>query len=156
MRTFLGEGEVLAQAGAGGQPRHRDAAPGIVVVDQLDHLEDVGPVALAVHHQQVGQVGLDVRERRRADRDHDVVRARGVGGPVAELQKAVAHDPVEQLLGAGLGERHPPGAQRLEDRRVVVDPEHADAAVGEAQRQRQTDAAQADDRYEARLVHQLQ
>ena len=53
--ALLGEGEVLAQAGAGGQAGHRDAAAGIVVVDQVDDLEHVGPVALAVHHQQVGQ-----------------------------------------------------------------------------------------------------
>ena len=59
LRALLGEGEVLAQAGAGGQPRHRDPAARVVVVDQVDHLEHVGAVALAVHHQQVGQ-----RERR--------------------------------------------------------------------------------------------
>ena len=60
--ALLGEREVLAQAGAGGQPGHRDAAARIVVVDQVDHLEHVGAVALAVHHQQVRE-----RERRVAE-----------------------------------------------------------------------------------------
>ena len=94
----------------------------------------------------LAQVALDVRERRRPDRDHDVVRAGRVGRAVAQLEASGGGDAVEQLLGAGLLERHPAGANRLEHRRIVVDPEHAQPAVGEAQRQRQPDAAEADDR----------
>ena len=51
---------------------------------------------------------------------------------------------LQQRLGARLRERHAPGAQRVEDRVIVVDAEDPQAAVGEAQRQRQADAAETD------------
>ncbi len=46
-RALLGEGEVLAQAGAGRQARAGDPAARVVVVDQVDHLEHVRAVLLA-------------------------------------------------------------------------------------------------------------
>ena len=39
-----------------------------------------------------------------------------------------------------------PARSDAEHRRVVIDAEHADPAIGEGQRQRQPDAAEADDR----------
>ena len=48
----------------------------------------------------LAQVGLDVGERRRPDRDDDVVGAGGVGGAVGQLQPPAALHPFEQLLGA--------------------------------------------------------
>ena len=68
--ALLREGEVLAQAGAGGEAGHRDAAAGVIAVDEVDDLEDVRAVLLAVHHQEVGQrevrvaqdVGPDLRQ----------------------------------------------------------------------------------------------
>ena len=59
VRALLAEREVLAQAGAGGEARHLHPAARIVAVDEVDDLEDVRAVLLAVHHQEVGQ-----RERR--------------------------------------------------------------------------------------------
>ncbi len=232
VRALLGEGEVLAQAGARGHAGLGDPAPRVVAVDQVDHVEHVGPVALAVHHQQIGQrergvtqdvrpdlgqlglhrrgrddrgaehreggrgalgrrvvdaaddagegrdlleeptgrdplwgmghkqvlahpqptllleiagdelggprrdrraqdqglagaqhreqvvhdgahapqIGLDVGERRGADRDHDVVGAGRVGCALGQLEAPAGHHALEQLLGARFFERHPAGA----------------------------------------------
>ena len=78
-RALLGEREVLAQARPRRKPGPRHPAARVIVVDQLDHVEDVRAVLLAVHHQQIGQgelrvaqdVGPDLRElglhRRRLD-----------------------------------------------------------------------------------------
>ncbi len=44
-------------------------------------------------------------------------------------------DAVEQVLGAGLLERHPPFADGAEASRVVVDPDHPQTPVRERQRQ---------------------
>ena len=105
-------------------------------------------VALGEHGEQVvergadvAHVDLDVAEGRRAERDDDVAGLRGVADPVRQREV----DRVEQGLGAGLLERHSPLAQRGQAVRGVVDAENAQAAVGEAQGQRQADAAQADD-----------
>ena len=83
----------------------------------------------------LAEVGLDVREGRRADRQHDVLRGRGVGRAVGELEPAGGPHPVQQLLGPGLGEGHPAIAQRIKDGRVVVDAQHPQPAVGEAEGQ---------------------
>ncbi len=69
----------------------------------------------------LAQVALDVRERRRPERDHDVVGAGGVGGAIGQVHAPAGGDPLEQLLGAGLGERHPPGTNRVEHLGVGVD-----------------------------------
>ena len=66
-RALLGEGEVLAQAGARRQPGPADAAARVVVVDQVDHVEDVRAVLLALHHQQVRQGELRVAQDVRPD-----------------------------------------------------------------------------------------
>ena len=58
-RALLAEREVLAQTRPGGQAWLGDPAARVVAVDEVDDLEDVGAVLVAVHHQQVGQ-----RERR--------------------------------------------------------------------------------------------
>ncbi len=55
-------------------------------------------------------------------------------------------DPGEQLVGAGLLERHPPLAQGVQPLRVLVDGQHGQPGVGERQRQREADPAGSDDR----------
>ena len=101
-------------------------------------------LAGAQHREQVvhdgahaAQIGLDVGERRGADRDHDVVGAGRVGRALGQLEAPAGHHALEQLLGARLFERHPAGAHRGEHGRVVVDSEHAEAAIGEGQGQGQ-------------------
>ena len=51
----------------------------------------------------------------------------------------------EDLGGARLVERHPRGAHGREALGVVLDPDRAQPAVGERERERQADAAAADD-----------
>ena len=72
-------------------------------------------------------------------RDHDVVGLSGSSPTArsASWRRPVGKHPLEQRLGAGLVEGHPAGAQRGEHRRIVIDAEHADPAIGEGQRQRQ-------------------
>ena len=125
VRALLREREVLAQAGPGRHARHRDAAAGVVVVDQVDDLEHVGPVALAVHHQQVGQrergvaqdVGPDLGQLRLHGRGLDDRRAehaeqvgRVLGGALAD-----AADDARQrgdLLAGTFRRRSAPGRGR--------------------------------------------
>ena len=72
-------------------------------------------------------------------------RARGgVGDPFGQRQPVARVDAVEQLLGARLLEGHRALAHGVEPGGVVVDPDHPQPAVGERQRQRQPDAAEAD------------
>ena len=96
----------------------------------------------------LAQVALDVRERRRPDRDHDVLRARRVGGALGELEPPAREHAVEHLLGPGLAERHPSVAQRVEHGRVEVDAEHVQPAIGKGQRQRQAHTPKPDHRDE--------
>ena len=107
VRLLLREREVLAQARAGGEARHRHAAARIVAVDQVDDVEHVRAVALAVHHQQVGE-----RERR------------------------VAQDVGPDLRQLGLHRRrlHDRGAERLEQPRGALAGALADAADDARQR----------------------
>ena len=123
VRALLGEREVLAQARPGGEPRHRHPAARIVAVDQLDHVEHVRAVALAVHHQQVGQrergvaqdVGPDLRQLRlhrrrlhdrRAEAGEQLGRAlaRGLADPADDARQradlgheAVGRDPLRHV-----------------------------------------------------------
>ena len=71
--------------------------------------------------------------------------AGGVDDGVRERQTTAGVHALEQLLGARLGERHPPLADGLQTDRIVVDAEHRQAAIRERQRERQADAAEADD-----------
>ena len=95
----------------------------------------------------VAHVDLDVRERRRPERDHYVPRARAVGHALAQRHLPVRSDAIEQLLGPRLRERHPALAHRLQASRVAVDSEHLEPAVGEGQRQREPNATKADYRH---------
>ena len=83
-RALLGEREVLAQAGAGGQAGLGDAAARVVAVDQVDHLEHVRAVALAVHHQQVGQREVRVAQDVRPDLRQLGLHRRGLDDRRAE------------------------------------------------------------------------
>ena len=93
----------------------------------------------------VGDVDLDVRERRRAERDDDVLGERRVGDAVGDGQRSGRVDAIESFLGAGLLERHPRVANRLQAVGVLVDAEDREAAVGERDGERETDPAEPDD-----------
>ena len=73
----------------------------------------------------LAKVALDVRERRRPDRDHDVVGLGGVGRAVGQLQPPAALDAIEQRLRAGLVERHLTGPDRGQHGRVVIHPQYS-------------------------------
>ncbi len=124
------------ELGRAGRDRRAEHQP-VTVAEQRQQIVDGG--------SHLAQVGLDVRERRRPDRDHDVPCPRRVGGSVAQLPAIAGDRPIEQRLGPFLLERHASGSERVEHGRVVIDPEDAQAAIGKAQRQRQTDAPEADD-----------
>ena len=102
------------------------------------------PQQVVERRADVTHVDLDVRERGSPERDHDVAPARGIGHALGQRQPTARMHPVEQLLRAGLRERHPAFPHRVQAAAVVVDSNHLEAAVGEGQRQRQADAAEAD------------
>ena len=93
------------------------------------------------HGADVAHVDLDVRQRRRAEREHDRVGLGGVGGARGQLDV----DARQQLVDARLLERHPALAQRGEPLLVLVDPEHRQARVREADGEREADPAESDD-----------
>ena len=62
-----------------------------------------------------------------------------------QLEAARGQHPLEQLLGARLVERHLAGARPREHRGLALDADHVEAAVGEGERERQADPAEADD-----------
>ena len=74
----------------------------------------------------------------------------------ASSKPPAAGDPIEQLLRPSLDEGHPARPERLEDGGVVVDAENAVAPVGEAQRQGQPDAAQADHGHVSGAAHRFE
>jgi hypothetical protein len=94
------------------------------------------------HGADRAHVDLDVREARRAEREHDRVGGRRVRGALGEAEL----HPREQLVGARLLERHVPRPQRGEAVGVAVDPQHAQARVGEGEREREAHPAQSDHR----------
>ena len=65
----------------------------------------------------------------------------GVLHAVGQLQQAGRMQPLEQLVGAGLLEGHLPGAHGVEAHGIVVDPHHAQPAIGEREREWEADAA---------------
>ena len=70
---------------------------------------------------------------------------RGVGDAVGDRQRAGRVDAVERLLGAGLVERHPRVADRLQAVGILVDAEHGEPAIGERDGEREPDPAEPDD-----------
>ena len=103
----------------------------------------------------LAEVALDMRERRGSERDHDVRRLGGVCRPGGEIQASRRRDAIEELLGAALGERHPPGANRVEQVGILVDAQYLQSAIGEAQRQRQADTAESDYRNVVRHLNAI-
>jgi hypothetical protein len=104
-------------------------------------------VARAQDRQQVvddvadlGHVDLQVHVSGGAEREHDVLRLGGVLDPLREPQG----EPLEQLLGARLLEGHAARLDGVDRRALSLDGNHLEAAVGEGERERQADAAQAD------------
>ena len=49
-----------------------------------------------------------------------------------QLEAPGVGDTLEQLLGPGFGERHPPVSDRVEQGGIVIDPEHTHPTIGEA------------------------
>ena len=118
-------------------------------------------VALAQHRQQVvdhaadlGDVDLDVDVGRRPQREHDVVGLGRVLDDSRALEPALAEHAVEQLLRAGLTERHPTRLELGEDRLLALDSDHVEPVAGEGKRQRQSHPAQTD--YGDALCHRGQ
>ena len=93
------------------------------------------------HRADVAEVDLDVREHRRAEREHDGVRLRGVGGASRDVEVHAR----QHVLRAGLLEGHPARPDGLEPLGVLVDAEDAQPGVREHERERQPDPAEADD-----------
>jgi hypothetical protein len=87
---------------------------------------------------------VDVRGR--AERQDDAVGLGRLLDPLRQPEVVPGDDPLEQLLGAGLVERHLARLHGLEHARLAVDPDHAQAAVGEGESERQADAAEPHDR----------
>ena len=81
-------------------------------------------------------------QRRRAEREHDRVGLRGVGG--ARWRGRASTRAISSSVPGSLN-----GIRRSRDRRqplgVVVDAEHGQPGVGEAERERQADPAEPDD-----------
>ena len=78
------------------------------------------------------EVGLAVRLGGRPDRDEDDVRAaHGIGQLGRELEPAVGDVAGDELLEAGLVDRHPPGAEPLDLGAVLVDADDVVPQVGE-------------------------
>jgi len=105
------------------------------------------PQEVVERRADVAHVDLDVRERGRSQRDHDLRRLCCVGDTIRQRQPPALDHPLEQILSAGLGERHAPLANGAKPGGVVVDPDHPQSPVGERKGQRQPDSAEADDRY---------
>ena len=100
VRALLGEREVLAQARARGEAGLRHAAARVVVVDQLDDVEDVRAVLLAVHHEQVGQGERGVAQDVRPDLRELGLHRRGLHDRRAEDLEQAADDRAGPLADA--------------------------------------------------------
>ena len=61
-------------------------------------------------------------------------------------KRPLAQHPLEQLLRAGLVERHVTRRELSEHGVLALDPDHVEAAVGEREGERQADPPQADHR----------
>jgi hypothetical protein len=101
----------------------------------------------------VAHVDLDVRQRRRAQRQDDVAGARRVGYALRPIDGPARADPREHFGGAGLLERHAGRLDGGEALGVLLHAEDPQAPVGEGEGQRQPDAAAPDDRDVELRVH---
>ena len=85
--------------------------------------------------------------RRGADRDEHRLRACDRRGQVHGKGKASGGDVGgDELVEPGLENRHPPGAQRRDLARVLVDANHLMPEVGKARPRDQADIARSDHR----------
>ena len=105
VRSLFAEREILAQAGARREPRRGHPAARIVAIDQLDDVEHVRAIALAVHHEEVGERERGVTEDVRPDlRQLRVDGSRAVHGGVEDAEQ------LSSALGGGLaGSAHDAG-----------------------------------------------
>ena len=98
-------GDELGRAGRDGRAQHDVMAGAQERQQRVERRADVG------------DVDLDVREARRAEREHDVARLGRVLDPLGELQPVAGQHALEQLLRAALLERHHAGAHGRDDAR---------------------------------------
>ena len=82
------------------KPGRGDPAARIVAVDEVDDLEDVRAVLIAVHHQQVGQRELRVADDVRPDLRQLGLDRRGLHDPRAEHLEQAGHDLAGALADA--------------------------------------------------------
>ena len=95
----------------------------------------------------VPDVDLDVRERRRPERQDDVLRL-GCGAHVRGHVQATARvHPAHHVLAARLVERHLSLADQVHPAFVDVDAANGQAAVGKREREGKPHAASSDDSY---------
>ena len=78
-------------------------------------------------------------KRRRAEGHDDVVGRGGVGGPRAEVRRPAARTRSSSSWAPFSVNGIRPARERREAVGVLVDPQDAQAAVGEAERERQPD-----------------
>ena len=106
------------------------------------------------HAAQVGDVDLDVDVRGRVEREHDVIGARGILNEPGELQPVLREHALEQVLRSRFMERHLARRELVEHGGLPLDPDRPQPAIGERQRERQADPAEAD--YGDSLIHAKQ
>ena len=132
--------------------------PGNTVLRRIEQLavpQVVGAAAERPGDRRL--VGVQVLIHRRADDHHHVLRRghdRGIG---RGLQTPGAEHPVQHLVRAGLGERHPARVHRGDGGLAHVIDAHLGTPVGERERERQAHVpAPADDNHvSADLIRQI-
>lgn len=99
------------------------------------------------------QIRLDMGERWRPQRQHDVIRSRRIRSPVRQLEPPRARDSIQKLLSASLLERHLPGTNRIEHRLIVIHAQHPQTTIRKAKRKGQTHPPKADHCYRSLSAH---
>ena len=95
-----------------------------------------------LQHEAVGEEARRVRRRRHDDEAGVAVLHRRVGVHRRGEARAVGGD---QLVELRLDDRHLAGVERVDQRLVDVEADHAEAAAGEHRGERRTELAEADD-----------
>ena len=131
--------QVRAHAGEDGRAQHQHLTVAEVRQTVLDR-----PV-------ERPQRRVQVRIDRRADDHHHELAFGQPLGRGRQFEASARQHLGQQLVGAVLQERHPPGAHLLHLRAVEIDDQRPQTGIGERQSQRQADmAATADHRHVTR------
>ena len=108
------------------------------------------------HAAHVRDVDLDVHVRGRVRGEDDVVGLRGVLHRPRQLEPVALEHAFEQLLGAGLRERHLARRELVQHPLLALHADRAQPSIRERQREGQADPAEADDgnaRFHAAAVY---